>query len=139
LLVSKDFMNRFQLLLVGTAILGLAGCGDPEASTPEAPAAKASIATGASGFTVLQGVTDKTAAAVKSDNFDQAKTEFEQFEESWKTVEDGVKTKSSDAYKKIEEGLDTVNGEFKNKQPDKAKVATALQSLSKEITAAAKL
>jgi hypothetical protein len=132
-------MNRFQLLLVGTAILGLAGCGEPKASTPEAPVAQASGAAGASGFTALQGVTGKTAAAVKSDKFDQAKTEFEQFETSWKTVEDGVKTKSSDTYKQIEEGLDTVNGEFKNKQPDKTKVIAALQSLSKEITAAAKL
>jgi hypothetical protein len=132
-------MNRFQLLLVGTAILGLAGCGEPKASTLEAPVAQASSTAEASGFTALQGVTDKTAAAVKSDKFDQAKTEFGQFETSWKTVEDGVKTKSSDTYKKIEEGLDTVNGELKNKQPDKAKVITALQSLSKEIMAAAKL
>jgi hypothetical protein len=135
-------MNRFKLLLVSTVILGLAGCGEPKASAPEAPAAQAASNAGAasaSGFQALQGVTDKTAAAVKSDKFDQAKTEFENFETSWKTVEDGVKTKSSDTYNKIEEGLDMVNGEFKNKQPDKAKVITALQSLSKEITAAAKL
>lgn len=132
-------MNRFQLLLVGTAILGLAGCGEPKSSTPEAPVAQTSSAAGASGFTALQGVTDKTAAAVKSNKFDQAKAEFGQFEASWKTVEDGVKTKSSDAYKKIEAGLDTVNGEFKNKQPNKTKVIATLLSLSKEITAAAKL
>jgi hypothetical protein len=134
-------MNRFQLLLVGSAMLGLVGCGEPKASAPDAPTAQASNAavSPAAGFTALQGVTVKTAAAVKSDKFDQAKTEFERFETSWKTVEDAVKAKSSDTYNKIEEGLDTVNGEFKNKQPDKAKVTTALQSLSKEITAAAKL
>ncbi len=134
-------MNRFQLLLVGSAMLGLVGCGEPQASAPDAPTAQASgaVASPAAGFTALQGVTVKTAAAVKSDKFDQAKTEFERFETSWKTVEDAVKAKSSDTYNKIEEGLDTVNGEFKNKQPDKAKVTTALQSLSKEITAAAKL
>jgi outer membrane murein-binding lipoprotein Lpp len=134
-------MNRFQLLLVGTAILGLAGCGEPKASAPEAPATQASSAakTPASGFTALQGVTDKTAAAVKADKLAQAKTEFEKFEPSWKIVEDDVKAKSSDTYKKIEESLDTVNGEFKNKQPDKIKVEAALQSLRKEITAAARL
>lgn len=141
LLASKIFMNRLQLLLVGFAILGLAGCGEPQASTPEAPTTQASstAVSPSAGFTALQGVTDKTAAAVKSDKFDQAKTEFEKFETSWKTVEDGVKAKSSDTYNKIEEGLDTVKGEFKNKQPDKAKVTTALQSLSKTITSAAKL
>jgi outer membrane murein-binding lipoprotein Lpp len=134
-------MNRFQLLLVGAVVLGLTACGDPQASAPEAPTAKASSPAEslASGFTALQGVTEKTAAAVKSDKFDQAKTEFEKFEASWKTVEDGVKAKSSDTYNKIEEGLDAVNGELKNKLPDKAKVTTALQTLSQEIAAAAKL
>jgi hypothetical protein len=134
-------MNRFQLLLVGSAMLGLVGCGEPQASAPDAPTAQASSAAVSpnAGFTTLQGVTDRTASAVKSDKLDQAKTEFETFETSWKTVEDAVKAKSSDTYNKIEEGLDTVNGEFKSKQPDKAKVTTALQSLSKEITAAAKL
>jgi hypothetical protein len=112
-------MNRFQLLLVGAVVLGLTACGEPQASAPEAPAAKASspAESVASGFTVLQGVTEKTAAAVKSDKFDQAKTEFEKFEASWKTVEDGVKAKSSDTYNKIEEGLDAESHHTKLYRP----------------------
>jgi hypothetical protein len=132
-------MNRVQLLLVGTAILGLVGCGEPNASAPESPVVQAANTTKktVSGFSALQGVTEKTAVAVKASKFDQAKVEFENFEPSWKTVEDGVKAKSLDTYKKVEESLDTLNGEFKNKQPDRIKALKALESLSQSITVAA--
>jgi hypothetical protein len=133
-------MNRFQLLLVGTTILGLAGCGEPKASAPEAPAAQAASASkkSASGFTTLQGVADKTAAAVKADKFDQAQSEFKKFEASWKTVEDGVKTKSSATYGKIEDSMDALNDEFKQKQPGKTKILATLESLSKDLKVAVK-
>jgi hypothetical protein len=138
----KDFMSQLKRLLVsGFALLGLAGCGSTQASAPEtsSPAVQASTAASPNaGFVALKSVTDQTATAVKAGKLDQAKTEFEKFEASWKIVEDGVKTKSSQTYDKVEEGLDTVNGELKNKQPDTAKMLTALQSLSESIATAAK-
>jgi hypothetical protein len=133
-------MKRFQaLLLSGLVVLGLASCGEPQASAPASSTALATSGKPAAGFTALQGVTDKTTIAVKAGKFDRAKTEFGKFEESWKTVEDGVKTKSSDTYKAIEAGLDTVSGELKNNQPDKAKMLSALQSLAQSIASASKL
>jgi hypothetical protein len=133
-------MKRFQaLFLSGLVVLGLASCGEPQASAPASSAALATSGKPAAGFTALQNVTDKTTIAVKAGKFDQAKTEFGKFEDSWKTVEDGVKTKSSDTYKEIEAGLEAVNGELKNNQPDKAKMLSALQSLAQSIGSAAKL
>lgn len=136
-------MSRFQLLLVSSlALFGLSSCGDPQASAPEkasTAAVKTEAATNpAAGFTALQNVTEKTTAVVKSGKFEQAKADFEKFEDSWKIVEDGVKVKSSKTYDAIEEGLDSVNSELKNKQPDKAKVLASLQSLSQNIATAAK-
>jgi hypothetical protein len=133
-------MKRFQaLLLSGLVVLGLASCGEPQAATSTSSAALATSGNPVAGFTALQDVTDKTTLAVKAGKFDRAKTEFGKFEESWKTVEDGVKTKSSDTYHAIEAGLDTVSGELKNNQPDKAKMLSALQSLAQNIASAAKL
>jgi hypothetical protein len=140
--VQKDCMSRFQSLLVGSLlILGLGSCGTPEASAPSNSSAvkTEAAANPAAGFTALQNVTQKTTIAVTAGKFDQAKTEFEKFEDSWKTVEDGVKAKSSKTYAAVEDGLDTMNSELKNKQPDKAKMLTALKSLDQSITTAAKL
>jgi hypothetical protein len=136
-------MSRFQLLLLGSlALLGLSSCGDPQASAPETSSTAAvkteATANSAAGFTAMQNVTDKTTTDVKAGKFDQAKTDFEKFEDAWKTVEDGVKVKSSKTYAAIEAGLDSVNGELKNKQPDKAKLLTALQSLSQNVVTVAK-
>jgi hypothetical protein len=135
-------MSRFQSLLVSSLLLlGLGSCGTTEASVPEtsSPAVKTEAAANpTAGFVALQSVTEKTTTAVTAGKFDQAKTEFEKFEDSWKTVEDGVKAKSSKTYSAVEEGLDAMNGELKNKQPDKAKMLTALKSLGQSIATAAK-
>jgi hypothetical protein len=73
-------MKRFQLFLFrlflfSTVVLGLASCGNPGASTPGAPVVQASATTetSVSGFKALQGVTDKTTAAVGADKFRQDK------------------------------------------------------------------
>jgi hypothetical protein len=135
-------MSRFQSLLVSSLLLlGLGSCGTPEASVSEKSAAPLKTETASNptaGFGALQSVTEKTMTAVTAGKFDQAKTEFEKFEDSWKTVEDGVKAKSSQTYTAVEDGLDTMNGELKNKQPDKAKMLTALKSLTQSIATASK-
>jgi hypothetical protein len=135
-------MSRFQSLLVGSLfLLGLGSCGTPEASVPEKSAAPVKTETAsnpAAGFVALQSVTAKTTTAVTAGKFDQAKTEFEKFEDSWKTVEDGVKVKSSKTYTAVEDGLDAMNGELKNKQPDKAKMLAALKSLNQSIATISK-
>jgi hypothetical protein len=138
----KDCMSRFRSLLVSSLLLlGLGSCGTPEASVPDKSAAPVKTETAsnpAAGFAALQSVTEKTTTAVSAGKVDQAKTEFEKFEDSWKTVEDGVKAKSSKTYAAVEEGLDTMNGELKNKQPDKTKMLAALKFLTESIATASK-
>jgi outer membrane cobalamin receptor len=132
-------MRRFQLLLVSCfAVLGLAGCGNPQASISETSNVAQAVTNPAAGFTSLKDVTEKTATAIKSGKLDDAKATFGKFEDSWKIVEDGVKAKSSKTYDAVEESLDMVNRELKNKQPEKTKLLDALQSLSQTIAIAAK-
>jgi hypothetical protein len=130
-------MRRFQLLLVSCfAVLGLASCGEPQASISETSNVAQAVANPAAGFTSLKDVTEKTATAIKAGKFDDAKATFGKFEDSWKIVEDGVKEKSAKTYDAVEENLDTVNSELKNKQPEKTKLLAALQSLSQTIAMA---
>ncbi len=145
-------MNRLHVWLIGgVAALTLASCGKSPDSTSSgaapasAPAAPDKAMTTSTpqpvklkeaGFTALQGVISKTKTAAEAGNFDQAKAEFEKFEDSWKTVEDGVKAKSSETYGEIEDGMDTVNSGIKGK--NKEKVLSALQTLTKSIASAVK-
>jgi iron uptake system EfeUOB component EfeO/EfeM len=139
----KNSMRPLSLFLVsGLALFGLASCNSTQASAPEATSSAVQTSTASNpsaGFVALKSVTDKTTTAVKAGKLDQAKTEFEQFEASWKTVEDDVKVKSPKTYNLVEEVLDTVYGELKNKQPNETKVLIALQSLSQSIATVAKL
>jgi predicted small lipoprotein YifL len=127
-------------LLAGATVLTLASCGkQPESPQAMSPAADSTatqpIASSSQGFTALQGVVTKTTAAVEGGNFEQAEMEFGKFEDSWKTVEDGIKAKSSQTYDAIEESMDGVNGGIKSK--NKEQVMKALQSLAKSIATAA--
>jgi hypothetical protein len=65
-----------------------------------------------------------------------AKTEFAKFEDSWKTVEDGVKIKSKDTYTAIEDGVETTGKKIAAK--DTEGTIVALQSLSKNVTTGSK-
>ncbi len=134
-------MLRFQSLLIAAALFTLASCGGPKTEAPSAPPANSSAQTaapkgGAAAFQALQGVITKTKGAVEAGNFDQAKTDFSQFETSWKAIEDGVKAKSPNTYNAIEDSLTAINSGIKNK--NKQTVLNTLTSLSKSVTAAAK-
>lgn len=86
----------------------------------------------------LLAVVAKTKTAVTSGDFVQAKKEFDQFEDVWKEVEDGIKAKSRDNYEAIEKNMDEISGELKSTQPQKDKLLTALQSLETTINAVSK-
>lgn len=131
-------------LLSSIALMTLASCSSPQApanspTSVESPAAKASAPANQSttqGFTALQNVVTKTKAAVEVGNFEQGKKEFDKFEDSWKTVEDGVKAKDSKTYGVIEEEMDSVNNGIKSK--NKNNVLKELESLSKNIASVSK-
>lgn len=142
-------MKRFQAIAIitGMSLLTLVGCGNSEQATiettPDTTAntpvninvAANPVSTTNDG---LLAVLAKTKTAVTSDNFAQAKQEFDQFEDVWKEVEDGIKAKSRDNYEAIEKSMDEISGELKAAQPQKEKLLTELQSLETTINTVSK-
>lgn len=128
--------HAFIIGLIG--ISALAGCSNANQGTTQTPPTANNSSSGGianqEGYKTLLGVVSNTEAAVEAGDFTKAKAEFNNFEKNWKQVEDGVKVKSPDSYKAIEDSLNQVNGEFRGSQPDKQNVLTALQSLRKTIS-----
>ncbi len=84
----------------------------PAASTPakDAMASKPAETTAAgAGFPALQAAIASSKKAGEAGNFDAATTEFSKFAEAWKSVEDGVRTKSAPNYKAIEDTVEAAN------------------------------
>ncbi len=106
----------------------------PATSTATAPQAAPDKS---AGFKALQGVVSATKTAVEAGKLDAAKTEMSKFEASWKTVEDGVKSKAPDVYKEIEAGVELIETGITKKQPKEALLAS-LQKLSQSIDKAGK-
>lgn len=134
---------RFShVLMVGAiSILALTGCNNAETiqSSPEAISAAPVATTSTAGYPELLAVVTGTKTSVEAGDYAKAKTEFAKFEDNWKPVEDGIKVKSGDSYKAIEDGLDTINAEFKGSTPNKDKVLTALQSMETTINSVPKM
>ena len=138
-------MARFNPILVLSAVtlVALAGCGDNQASTPQAspsPVPPATAAVSASekpaspaSYPELMSVVTSTKAAVETGDFVKAKTEFDKFETSWKKVEDGIKAKEPKSYDTVEETTEKVTNELKKTKPSKDLVLAQLQSLEKTI------
>jgi hypothetical protein len=80
----------------------------PAASTPAASKPAETTAAGA-GFPALQAAIASSKKAGEAGNFDAATTEFSKFAEAWKSVEDGVRTKSAPNYKAIEDTVEAAN------------------------------
>jgi hypothetical protein len=143
--VKKFFMFRPSGVFIITSLtLVMVGCNNAEQSATQtsltaSPASEtAATPTTKDGFQNLLTVVSNTKVAVQKSDFTNAKQEFNKFEDSWKKVEDGVKVKSPDGYKAIEENLDEVTAELKGSKPNKQKVVAGLESLNKNITSVAK-
>jgi hypothetical protein len=83
----------------------------------------------------MKDVVSRTTAAVGKGDFATAQTEFAKLEGHWSKVENIVKGKSGDSYKKIEAEVTAVQNSLKSE--DKTKSITALQSLGKTIASVA--
>lgn len=155
-------MKFYQLVVVLSAVslVGLAGCSQSEKSgssssmsgaptetsqkpadsgststvTPQASSKSASDAS--QNFSALLVVVTKTQAAVNANDYKEAQTEFDKFEDSWSKVEDGVKAKSSDTYNAIEDNADQVKSALK--ASDKTKALAALKNLNTSVASASK-
>ncbi len=79
---------------------------------------------------------DKAIAAAQNGDLDTARQEYHEFDEDWEKVEDGVRGKSRDAYKAIEQAMDEVQAVLlKTSTPDKEASVAALRSLRQVIDA----
>ncbi len=77
---------------------------------------------------------DKAIAAAQAGDLAKAKHEFEEFDEDWDKIEDGIKAKSPDAYKAIEDAMDEVEVALvKSGSPSKDAATAALQKLRRVI------
>lgn len=137
-------MRFSHVLVIGSiSILALVGCSNAnQGTTQTSPTANNSSSSGTAtqeGYKSLLGVVSNTKAAVEAGDFTKAKAEFNNFEKNWKQVEDGVKVKSPDSYKNIEDSLNQVNREFRGSQLNKQNVLAALQSLGATISSVATL
>ena len=129
-------MKSSRSLIIGVAVISLAvaGCGAEQKSSTPAPQttqAPTAAAPSGTGFVALSSVVSKAKAAVNAGNFSQATQDFNQFENAWKSVEDGVKTKSPSGYGAIEDAATQVSSALKSS--NKVKALTGLQVLETTI------
>jgi hypothetical protein len=141
-------MRIWQFICGGLLVMNMTSCAKKPAAietttttpanstTPTASTTKDTSAK-SSGFIALQGVIGATKQAIESGKLDVAKTELAKFEASWKTVEDGVKSKSPESYRAIEDGVQSVETGIGSKQP-KAALLASLQKLSQNVDKASK-
>ena len=136
-----SFHPHFLAVMLAGAVL--VACSRPtpppvaEApTTAQSPTASATVPASRdakSQFTGMQTVITDTMAAMNAADVAKARETFAGFEPYWEQVEDGVKAKSAETYKAIEDDMDAIVIGLKVTSPDKVKVATALQSLSKKL------
>lgn len=134
---SSTFFSFVAGLLVLTA------CGSnnqPAAQVPSAAQSPLPVpavpAAPAAGISNLQTVISNTTTAVNAGDFTKAKGEFDKFEDSWKTVEDGIKQKAPSTYEAIEADMDKVQDALKTS--NKAQSLSALQALGQQVVNATK-
>lgn len=135
--ISRFFCSSLLLIT-------LASCGNQTAPVetsavpPAAPAATTTTAaTKPPGFVALDGVVASTKKAIEAGKLDVAKTEFAKFENSWKTVEDSIKSKSPETYRAIEDRVKLINKGIDSKQ-GKDLLLASLEKLGQTIDRASK-
>ena len=139
-------INLHRIFIVSTlALLTLTACNSQQPTADNSPAPTASASPSASpetasagkdNLTQMKGYVTEAVTAVKANDFAKAKQEYKEYDEKWEEVEDGVRTKSQDAYIKIEKDMDQVKNTLVTPaKPDKAKATAALESLSKTLDA----
>jgi septal ring factor EnvC (AmiA/AmiB activator) len=129
-------------LVAGISLLTLVGCTSTKEAAVQTPPngspAQSVSTTSTTGNNNLLTAVSKTKTAVTAGDFVQAKKEFDEFEDVWEEVEDGIEAKSRPQYEAIEKSMDEVERELKASQPQKDKLLASLQSLEKDIIAVSK-
>ncbi|MER3433024.1 MAG: DUF4363 domain-containing protein [Leptolyngbya sp. ERB_1_1] len=129
-------------LVAGLLVLTSCGSNEQRPAAESSPAAQSPLpvptapAAPTAGTSALQTGISNTAAAVNAGDFTTARKTFDQFEDNWKTVEDGIKQKTPSTYEAIEADMDKVTDALKTSNKEKS--LAALQALSQQVTAATK-
>ncbi len=136
-----SFPSHFLTVMLAGAIL--AACNSPTPppatqtlTTAPSPVVSAPVPANRdtkAQFTGMQTVINDAKAAINAGDVAKAQAAFAGFESYWEQAEDGVKAKSAETYKAIEDDMDTITIGLKVANPDNVKVVTALQSLSKKL------
>jgi hypothetical protein len=104
------------------------------AASPAGPSAASPAAGTASQLRDLNKYLDESVEALQKNDVAKAKQEYEEFDEGWERVEDGVRAQSTDLYRKIEDAMGEVKGTLVTPAtPDTAKATDALKKLKKTV------
>ncbi len=130
--------NSVYGLVAGLLLLslGVIACGDT--TTAVAPAAATSTAGAKAGASKavedavkLQTRLDTLTSTLVLKDVKQAKVLVTEFDDAWGKVEDGIKDRSADTYKKVEEKLDNMKAVIvKTDNPDLDKSKQAVKELN---------
>lgn len=76
------------------------------------------------------------AEALKGGDILKAKQQYREFDKGWDRIEDGVKAKSRDSYRKIEKAMSAVKVSLlKPEKPDSTKALAALNKVNETVDA----
>ena len=125
------------ILLVGTLTTGilLSGCGAKTSENTNSQTDKPAVSQTDKGSEIKDGITKMREVAkdmkTQLDNKenDKAVETEKSFEENWQKIEDGVKEKAPDLYKKVEGPLDALNAGVKVSPLDVNTLKAALDEL----------
>lgn len=81
-------------------------------------------------MTRINANVEKALAAAQTGNVSLAQTEFKAFDDAWFNVEDGVRAKSKEAYRTIEERINDVKDVFAKTPVDAQALQNALDALN---------
>ena len=114
---------------IGIAVLLSSACGGAGTPTHQATAAAGLQALS----THLEGAID----ALNKGDFRTAKREYQGFDQGWDKIEDGVKAKSRDSYRGIEQAMDDVKAALlEPENPDRVRALGLLRKLDETIKTA---
>lgn len=113
--------------LGGVVLASCGGAASPGSARTGSPADQLAAAT---------KEVDKAIDAMQAGDAAKAKKEFLEFDEEWDKFEDGIKAKSADSYRKIEDAMDDVEASLvKAATVEKDKALAALKKLRQTIDA----
>lgn len=124
-------MRRLLAAMTGlalvSALMTACGNGGSATATPVSPAEQ---------LKALSGRVTAATDALKANDIKKAQTEYKEFDEGWDRIEDGIRAKSADSYRKIEDAMSEVKGALLTPaNPDGAKAQAALNKLAETINA----